>query len=68
MVTNYIENLCLTKREIKINVFGQPHQLVRNSVETGLMVSSFIHTLMEDPDLFDIKVRKIKQKIVPLQL
>jgi len=53
---------------MKINVFGQPHQLVRNSGETGLMICGFIHALMEDRDLYDVNVQKIKQKIVPLLL
>jgi len=68
MAAKYIEHLCLTKTEMKINVFGQPHQLMRNSCATGLMVGGFIHVPMDDRDLFDINFQKNKQKIVPLLL
>ena len=63
VTARYIEHLCLTKRNMRINVFEQPRQLVQNSGQTGLMVCGYIRALMEERPLFDIDVKKLKKQV-----
>jgi len=63
VTARYIEHLCLTKREMKVNLFVQPHQLVRNTGQTGLMVCGYIRALMEEQPLQGINVNKLKKQI-----
>jgi len=63
VTARYIEHLCLTKREMKINIAGQVHQLVRNSGQTGLMVCGYIRALMNEQPLMGINIEKLKKQI-----
>jgi len=63
VTARYIEHLCLTKRDMRINVTEQPHQIVRNGGQTGLMVCGYIQALMEERPLFDINIQKLKKQV-----
>jgi Ulp1 protease family, C-terminal catalytic domain len=63
VTARYIEHLCLIKRDMRINVFGQSRQLVQNGGQTGLMVCGYVRALMEERPLFDIDVKKLKKQI-----
>ena len=63
VTARYIEHLCLTKRDMRINVSEQPHQIVRNGGQTGLMVCGYIQALMEERPLFDINIQKLKKQV-----